>query len=363
MTFVRPTSRPVRPVAVGVAILGVLALGLSACSSSGKSAAPAPAGTSAASVAGSSGAGTAGAVPSSLPSPVSLEFGVTAVSGADLSIYTAVAQGFFKKRGLNIKLDHLTPTVGIQALASGSIHLFSDGPTIVSSQLQKAKVKTIASYVTVIDYLYASQKSGIKSLTDLKGKTIASTTPGGTFDAFAREALQKAGLNPDKDVKFIYLGTADAILAALKAGTASVGIGNLATLEQAQKLGMVQVPVPDPTSLPAAKANFVGVDPSWGESNRPVVTQFLSAIKDGIAFDADPTNKTAVMKIITDTYKLSGDQAEQFYTATANTGNSDFAPDPAAVQSVLDLSKLPAAKTADPSTLVDDSYVKALSGS
>jgi len=51
--------------------------------------------------------------------------------------------------------------------------------------------------------------SGFKSLADLKGKTIAIPAKGNMQDFIVRRGLEKAGLDPSKDVKFIEISAPD----------------------------------------------------------------------------------------------------------------------------------------------------------
>ncbi len=52
----------------------------------------------------------------------------------------------------------------------------------------------------------------IKTIQDLKGKTVAASTPRAALDTATREALKKNGLVPDKDVQILYVQSVPAIL-------------------------------------------------------------------------------------------------------------------------------------------------------
>jgi len=58
--------------------------------------------------------------------------------------------------------------------------------------------------------------SPIKSIAELRGKTIGVSGPGSSSELFLRAGLRKAGLNPDKDVSVIALGSMDNIKAAIE---------------------------------------------------------------------------------------------------------------------------------------------------
>jgi ABC-type nitrate/sulfonate/bicarbonate transport system substrate-binding protein len=57
----------------------------------------------------------------------------------------------------------------------------------------------------------------IRSAKELIGGVIGLQRPGDAYEKNARSALQHLRLNPDKDVKFLYLGSNDAMWIALEA--------------------------------------------------------------------------------------------------------------------------------------------------
>ena len=76
-----------------------------------------------------------------------------------------------------------------------------------------------------------SRTSKIRRLEEIKGATIGVSQYGSEADTFARNALVKVGLRPDKDVTILQLGGHPQVAAALAAGKLEAGIlGGLATL-------------------------------------------------------------------------------------------------------------------------------------
>ncbi|MFS0575802.1 ABC transporter substrate-binding protein [Sporosarcina sp. 179-K 3D1 HS] len=69
----------------------------------------------------------------------------------------------------------------------------------------------------------AKKGSGIDSVKDLKGKTIGIPDFKSPTDMWARTALRRAGLDPDKDVKFSVLPT-PAVEESVKSGKIDVGL-------------------------------------------------------------------------------------------------------------------------------------------
>lgn len=64
---------------------------------------------------------------------------------------------------------------------------------------------------------YTLKKSGIKTYPDLKGKTVCVGAPGGSMHKLFYDWLKIHGLDPDKDIKSVFLPASEAV-DALKAG-------------------------------------------------------------------------------------------------------------------------------------------------
>jgi ABC-type nitrate/sulfonate/bicarbonate transport system substrate-binding protein len=64
-----------------------------------------------------------------------------------------------------------------------------------------------------------------KSAQDLKGKTMGiGAPPGSSPDVIAKLSLRHIGLNPDRDVKFVYLNSHERTFLALEQGLYAVGL-------------------------------------------------------------------------------------------------------------------------------------------
>src|SRR5262249_18284542 len=64
--------------------------------------------------------------------------------------------------------------------------------------------------------LVLAADSPIKSIGELRGKNIGVSGPGSSSELFMRAGLRQAGLNPDKDVNVIALGSMDNLKAAIE---------------------------------------------------------------------------------------------------------------------------------------------------
>ncbi len=69
-----------------------------------------------------------------------------------------------------------------------------------------------------------SKASKIRRIEDLKGAIVGVSHYGSEADTFARLALAKAGLKPEKETTIIQLGGHPQVAASLAAGKLEVGV-------------------------------------------------------------------------------------------------------------------------------------------
>lgn len=143
----------------------------------------------------------------------------------DLPLFVAKERGFFSKRGVHVELVRFSssPEIGT-ALLTGGIHFGASIalPVALSTEIRdpgrldifivdsENKDNYISSFVTM-------PNTGIKTLKDLKGRTVGSF-PGPNAVTFCKLLLKQAGLDPQNDVKLVELDVSTHI-SALSSGT------------------------------------------------------------------------------------------------------------------------------------------------
>jgi NitT/TauT family transport system substrate-binding protein len=106
----------------------------------------------------------------------------------------------------------------VAAVLSGQVQVgHSGGSEIIGAAIQGGDVKVIAVQSPVFPFLLMVQPS-IKTPADLPGKKVGISNPGGAADTALRIVLPKLGLEPDKDVTFISLGSVANQVAGLQSG-------------------------------------------------------------------------------------------------------------------------------------------------
>ncbi|HEX3859501.1 MAG TPA: ABC transporter substrate-binding protein [Pseudolabrys sp.] len=126
---------------------------------------------------------------------------------ADAGIFMMVStRDFAAKQGLKLELMQVKDDqIGLKALIAGEIDSFEGGPQgVFSADARGGDAKILGCHWVVVPHgIYATDK--INKVEDLKGKSIAVSSPNTMPDMLARSALAKYGVS-DKDVKLAAVG-------------------------------------------------------------------------------------------------------------------------------------------------------------
>jgi NitT/TauT family transport system substrate-binding protein len=126
---------------------------------------------------------------------------------ADAGFFMMSAKrGFAEKQGLKLDLLQVKDDqIGLKALIAGEVDSFEGGPQGVFAAVARgADVKIIGCHWVVLPHgIYV--RDDIHTVADLKGKSIAVSSPNTMPDILARFALAKYGITPDQ-VKLAAVG-------------------------------------------------------------------------------------------------------------------------------------------------------------
>lgn len=277
-----------------------------------------------------------------------------AFSGAFAPLWIAADRNLFAKHGLNVDLRYIAPATATQALISRNLDIINPGGEIVEAHLNGEPVVYIAGILNrAVMSIYA--KPEIKSLADLKGKVLGLTVPGATTDFAARLLLQKAGLTPGRDVKLLYLKGMLEILAGVKQGSADAGIFTSPTTLKAQHAGLHELVDVTAQNIPMIHA-ALATTKDYLKSSRQNVRRYLEAYLEGIKIALmEPDLAKQVIGKYTKTTNAE-DLENSYQTFRAAWERQPVVPT-AAVQTMLNFASHPAAKTAKPESLIDNSLL------
>jgi len=282
-----------------------------------------------------------------------------AISGINAPLWYATEQKLFPKYGLDVELIYIPTALQVTrvVLTGDSQIAFSGGAPVVSAVLSGADLVFVGGVANVPAF-YMMALPEIKSVADLKGKTVGVTRFGSSTDFALRYLMQKQGFNADKDVTILQLGGMPELAAALS------------------KRLIVAAPLSAPTHI---RARAAGAQPlldmakaggyfphtavitrrAYLKTNRETALNFFRGYSDGLQrFVQD---KAAAKKII---QKYTRDTADDIIEATYQYA-VDYVvrppyPNREGVVETLKLSQNPEAKKADPDQFIDASVVKTL---
>jgi len=140
-----------------------------------------------------------------------------AISAHTLPIWLAADKGLFKQQGLDVQVAYVEGSVtAIPAMSAGELNIIEATPAAsVQAQLKGQDTVALATHIPFADYRLMAVPE-VKTLQDLRGKTVGQAKAGTVDDVVAQYVLKKAGFTPGKDVQMAYLNTQPAILAALQ---------------------------------------------------------------------------------------------------------------------------------------------------
>jgi NitT/TauT family transport system substrate-binding protein len=161
------------------------------------------------------------------------------ISALDVSFLTAgIAQkrGFFRDEGLDVEVIRMNANVSVTALSTGDIDYSMVFASIIRGAMRGLPMKVVASFMDSSTHMLIARPE-YKSIKDLRGKTLGVSTFGATADVTARMMFRQAGIDPEKELRIISLGTDRARFSALKEGIVDVAVISPPADSEGVKLG------------------------------------------------------------------------------------------------------------------------------
>ncbi|MDX3893239.1 ABC transporter substrate-binding protein [Pusillimonas sp.] len=196
------------------------------------------------------------------------------LNNESIAVAIALDQGLYKEAGIDAELITFKGGApAVQALAGKAVDVCICSPEHVIRLTNRGlsahvivPLSNITSYV-----LFGPKDSPVGDIAQLKGKKIGITSPGSKTDGLVRLALERAGLNPDKDASIVGIGGSANNLAAIKAGHVDVGmVSGLEVLLAEQQFTAVY----DWRKSKTASLALIGLD-SWAKANPELVRKFI----------------------------------------------------------------------------------------
>jgi NitT/TauT family transport system substrate-binding protein len=191
---------------------------------------------------GSALAGIAGLAVAATVSPAraadAIKITIPSVTPDDGAYFIAVQKGYFAAEGLEAEFVFSGGGTATPALISGTVQGSASGSAAISAIMRGAPLRVVLVFTESPAYKIWAQPD-IKSLADLKGKTLGVQTRGDTFEIAARIALEKAGI-PADSVSYTPLGFGNGAGAAFESGALPAVVISTSTAVELQDHGQLK---------------------------------------------------------------------------------------------------------------------------
>lgn len=250
-----------------------------------------------------------------------------------LHILVAQEKGFYKKHGLNVEAIQIRPAVTVASLLSREVQYISLLGSAVRVALKGAPIKVVLVSLTAPFFSFVA-RSNIHTLQELKGKEIGLTgNPGATNDQLARLILRQAGLDPQRDVKLLYVGDPPVLYSAFKGGRFAAISVSLPFPVVAEKEGFrILVNAAESIRLP-----FIGLSVMEEKlsSSREQIKKMINADVEARRFIKQ--EKEATINLMMRWFGLSRSAALRSYELVLPAISQDFTIDRDGIQRLIDM--------------------------
>jgi NitT/TauT family transport system substrate-binding protein len=160
----------------------------------------------------------------------------TGIGSPNAFIFVAgIDKGFYKDNGLDTLTIMAQPQIGVQGLIGGSFDFSQILGATTTAIMRGVGLKIMMVFDSKPQFwLYGAPE--IKTLQDVKGKTVAIQTIGGASGHMTRELLSKSGIDPQRDVT-IQVIPLEGRLAALSGGGVAATVVNAPERTRASRMG------------------------------------------------------------------------------------------------------------------------------
>jgi len=242
------------------------------------------------------------------PNIEKIKLAIPAKSMGYLPMYVAIHRGFFRDDGLELEIPNLRPNIAHSALLGGDIDYHGLAESGLRLAAKGSPMKSLFfSLRSPLYFLMA--KPQMKAVQDLKGKIIGISSFGGATEVSTRLGLRHYGLDPERDVTMILIGTENVRVAALNSGSidATVAVPPSHLLLKQKGFNML-ISLADVAELPA---NGFTTTEKTLRDKREQVKRLLRALTRGLAFSKERPKET--IEIMAREWEIDRSLAEDVY--------------------------------------------------
>jgi ABC-type nitrate/sulfonate/bicarbonate transport system substrate-binding protein len=171
---------------------------------------------------------------------------VGSISLAEIPFNVAKLKGFYREEGLDVDIILIRGALGVQALVGGSVDYSSSSGSVVAAGVRGLGVRLLMVLSSKPQFDLVSRPE-IRSIPQLKGKTIGISSRGGAVDLLTQLILTQNGVTPHKDATLLVIGSQEEMMISLKTGLISAALLTAPRQLMLYREGSPSLPTPGTT--------------------------------------------------------------------------------------------------------------------
>jgi len=284
------------------------------------------------------------------PEPTAFVF-----AGVNVGIDT----GIFKKHGLDVeRIDFAGGAKLHQAMTAGSLDVIIGTGSDMVFLMKGSPERGVAAYANDLNSvsLVVRADDTVKSIADLKGKTIGTTTTGSFTSWIAKTIAAKHGIGAD-NINLAYLGTMSGIIAGLLSKNVDAIVGTTSGSLVLESEGKVRILAKAGDEIHDFIADVIYASEPMMKERPDALRRFLAAWFETMRFMK--ANKAETIRITQKMTRLSDEVAGKIYDAEMPSfftdGHFDRKKLAAVKQALLDVGVID--KTAPDDQLISEKFL------
>ena len=259
----------------------------------------------------------AAAAPAVVGAPTRLAIAYSNLITDNLPLWFAKDSGVFDRRGLEVDLQYIASTNAMAAVLAGQVQFASTGGSEVINSIANGADLVVVATTTPVYSVFLEVRPEIKTVDDLRGKNIAITNPGASFDIATRVLLQHEGLDPDKDVTFVKTGSVANVTAALLSGNVDAGLANVPDTLKIEAAGLHPLFDMSKLGLPSS-VDLLVAQRAYVSSRHDAVQRVVDSLVEALAREKqDKPGAVGLLKKYLESQDQAGMEAAfDFYTTS-----------------------------------------------
>jgi ABC-type nitrate/sulfonate/bicarbonate transport system substrate-binding protein len=232
------------------------------------------------------------AAPTTPPALVPLRFGLNTPTAFVAPVWVAKDEGFFEKYGIDAELVLMQSSAQLApALISGEVPIAVSAATgIVNAALAGSDLMLLGGYSNLLRFWFYARPEHA-TVGDLRGKQIAITRRGGAIHVATELVLQRHGLDADRDVTLIQVGSTNDSFTAMISGAVAAGMLSPPNTFLADDQGLRLLVDTADYRYPLIVQGFAA-SRAWVARNEDLTRRVIQAVSEGLAFTHQQKERT-----------------------------------------------------------------------